>query len=65
MSKSIKNSKILFDPPPRIITIKTKINQWDLVKVFCIEKETKKKMRRQHRELDKISANYIRTRAYL
>ena len=33
----INHSNILFDPPPRIMTIKTKINQWDLIKLksFC------------------------------
>ena len=58
MSKSIKNSTILFDPPPRIITIKTKINQWDLIKLksFCIAKETITRMKRQHTEWEKIFA---------
>ena len=33
----INLSNILFDPPPRIMTIKTKINQWNLIKLksFC------------------------------
>ena len=35
----INHSNILFDPPPRIRTIKTKINQWDLLKIFCTAKE--------------------------
>ena len=26
----INQSKILYDPPPRIMEIKTKINKWDL-----------------------------------
>ena len=29
----INHSNILFDPSPRIITIKTHINQWDLIKI--------------------------------
>ena len=29
----INHSKILFDPPPREMEIKTKINKWDLVKL--------------------------------
>ena len=29
----INHSKILFDPPPRIMKIKTKINKWDLIKL--------------------------------
>ena len=28
----IYRSKVLFDPPPTVMTIKTKINKWDLVK---------------------------------
>ena len=28
----INHSKILFDPPPRVMEIKTKINKWDLMK---------------------------------
>ena len=33
----IYHSNILFDPPPRIMTIKIKINQWGLIKLknFC------------------------------
>ena len=38
----IYHRNIFFDPPPRILTIKTKINQWDLIKFksFCTAKET-------------------------
>ena len=32
----INHSNILFDPPPRIMTIKTQINQWDLIKLKSI-----------------------------
>ena len=33
----INHSRILFDPPPRILEIKAKINKWDLIKIksFC------------------------------
>ena len=33
----LNHSKILFDPPPRKMEIKTKINKWDLMilKSFC------------------------------
>ena len=34
----INQSKILYDPPPRILEIKAKINKWDLIK---IKEETK------------------------
>ena len=55
----INYSKILFDPPPRVMEIKTKISKWDLVKLksFCTAKETIKKMKRQPSEWEKIFAN--------
>ena len=38
----IHHSRILFDPPPREMEIKTKINKWDLMKLksFCTAKKT-------------------------
>ena len=38
----INYRKILFNPPPRAMEIKTKINKWDLMKLksFCTAKET-------------------------
>ena len=38
----INQSKILHDPRPRVMKIKTKVNKWDLIKLksFCTEKET-------------------------
>ena len=55
----INHSKILFDPSPREMEIKTKINKWDLMKPisFCTAKETIDKMRRQPTEYEKIFAN--------
>ena len=29
----VNHSKILFDPPPRVMEIRTKINKWDLMKL--------------------------------
>ena len=33
----INHSRILHEPPPRILEIKEKINKWDLIKIksFC------------------------------
>ena len=55
------NSKIFFDPPPRVTEIKTKINKWDLIKLksFCTAKETINKMKRQPSEWEKIFANEV------
>ena len=30
---NINHSRIFYDPPPRILEIKTKINKWDLIKL--------------------------------
>ena len=55
----INHSKILFDPPPREMEIKTKINKWDVMKLesFCTAKETINKTKRQPSEWEKIIAN--------
>ena len=45
----INHSKILYDPPPRVMEIKTKINKWDLIKLknFFTAKKTINKVKRQ------------------
>ena len=54
----IKQSMILYNPPTRVMEIKTKVNKWDLIKLksFCIEKETISKVKRQPSEWEKIIA---------
>ena len=53
----INHSRILYDPPPRILEIKAKINKWDLIKIksFCTTKETISKVKRQPSEWEKIA----------
>ena len=55
----IHHSRILYDPPPRILEIKAKLNKWDLIKLkgFCTTKETISKVKRQTSEWEKIIAN--------
>ena len=54
----IHHSRILYDPPPRILEIKAKISKWDLIKLksFCTTKETISKVKRQPSGWEKIIA---------
>ena len=51
----INHSRILYDPPPRVMEIKTKINKWDLIKLksFCTMMETVSKVKREPLEWEK------------
>ena len=55
----INHSRILYDPPPRILEIKAKINKWDQSKLksFCTTKDTISKIKRQPLEWEKIIGN--------
>ena len=57
----INHSRILYDPPPRVMEIKEKISKWDLIKLksFCTMKETISKVKRQPSEWEKIIANEV------
>ena len=55
----INQSKILYDPPPRVMEIKTKVNKGDLIKLisFCTAKETISKVKRQPSDWEKMIGN--------
>ena len=55
----INHSSILYEPPPRVMEIKAKINKWDLIKIksFCTTKENISKVKRHPSEWEKIIAN--------
>ena len=55
----INHSRILYDPLPRILEIKAKLNKWDLIKLksFYTTKKTIRKVKRQPSEWEKIIAN--------
>ena len=46
----INQRKILYDPPPRVMEIETKVNKWDLIKLknFPMAKETLSKVKDNH-----------------
>ena len=54
----INQSKVLYNPPPRVTEIKTKVNKWDLIKlkIFCTAKETIIQVKRQPSEWEKIGS---------
>ena len=63
----INQSKILYDPPLRVMEIKTNINTWGLIKLknLCTAKETISKVKRQPSEGEKIIANETTDKALI
>ena len=59
----INHSKILYDPPPQVMKIKTKTNKWDLIKLksFCTMKETISKVKRQDRKSTRLNSSHRHT----
>ena len=55
----INHRRILYDPPPRVMEMKAKINKWDLIKLksFCTMRETINKVKRQPSKWEKIIEN--------
>ena len=54
----INQSKILYDPPPRVMEIKTKVNKWDIIKLksFCTAQESTNKVKKQPSEWENMVA---------
>ena len=52
----INQSETLYDPPPRVMEVKSKVKEWDLIKFkrFCTAEETISKVKRQPSEWKKI-----------
>ena len=55
----INQSNIPYDPPPRVMEIKAKVNKWDPIKLksFCTAKETISMVKRQPSKWEKIIPN--------
>ena len=56
---NINHSRVLYDPPSRILEIKAKISKWNPIKLksFCTTKKMISKVKRQTSEWEKRIAN--------
>ena len=52
----IHHSRILYEPPPRLMEIQAKLNKWDPIKLksFFTTKDTVSKVKRQPSEWEKV-----------
>ena len=53
----INRDNIFLDPPPTVMEIKAKINNWSNFKSFCTTKKTIKKSKRQSKGWEKVFSN--------
>ena len=63
----INDSNIFSDPPIRVLTIKRKINKWDLIQLqsFCTAKETLNNTKGQPTEWENIFANQSTDKGFI
>ena len=63
----INQIKILYNPPPRVMEIKTKINKWDQIKLksFCTARKTINNVKRRPSEWEKILANETTDKGFI
>ena len=63
----VNQSKIFYNPPHRVMVIKTKIKKWDLIKLksFCTAKETTNRVKRQPLEWQKVIARETTDKALI
>ena len=53
----INHSRILYDPPPRILEIKAKINKWDSIKIKSFCTTTKKNYKQGEKTAFRMGEN--------